>query len=86
MKTDSIWKDNKTLPEMGKLIVNKNKECGKFWPESGGGIVYFSSNTCDFNKFGEWCYLDDLLEQSSKIERLEKELSGIENKIKHAKS
>ena len=49
MNTDSIWKDNKTLPEMGKLIVNKNKECGKFWPESGGGMVYYSSNTCDFN-------------------------------------
>jgi|GEM_PF-6759298 len=67
MKTN-IWKDNKTLPEFGRDVLLKLK--------SDSGFYYIVSDFGNFKVFNpiEWCYLDDLLAQSSKVGRLEKAL------------
>jgi len=65
MKTDSIWKDNKTLPEFGRDVL--------IMLNSGNYIV---SDTGNFEIFHpiKWCYVDDLLSQSDRIEKLEQAL------------
>jgi hypothetical protein len=84
MKTD-IWHLPDERPENNTMIIYPVGDV-----VMGGHIYdYTDWDLMKRNIKHWWMYQNDFLktkEQSSKIERLEKEISGIENKIKHAKS
>lgn len=68
MKTDSIWKDNKTLPKdnTNVVVLGPMGYDGYRWLIEEHRDGYYQ-----YENWKKWCYLDGLLEQSSKIERLE---------------
>ena len=76
---ESIWHNNKTFPEYGRLIFFVGVcDCHigiyKSIDNWEWRIEHFASglNLGEKINTGDWCYLDDLLEQSKKVERLEK--------------
>ena len=64
----NIWKDNKTLPEFGRDVL--------IMLNPGNYIVSDAGNFEIFHPI-KWCYLDDLLSQSTRVEKLQGKLNFI---------
>ncbi len=77
--SNSIWKTPDQKPEENKLIFAQHDR------QRDGNIDYF---IWDLHEFRDsirkdsirWCYLDDLIAQADKAERLQKALEQIEHK------
>ena len=72
----TIWHEPTDIPAIGREIVFPDGMC----MEVPVSPEFFRK--WDLLKYKEdprWCYLDDLLEQSNKVERLESEVSGYRN-------
>lgn len=82
----NIWKDKSELPDTMKHIIciyqDRYETLCYF-----DGILYLDSNGFVIdNKFIKWCYLDNLLSQSTRVEKLEKALEYIKEELLDKKS
>ena len=73
--SNSIWKTSLTFPEQERVI------CGKA-PSYNNGIVIrrYTKNSSPrilLDGIKEWCYIDDLIAQADKAERLQAKLRTI---------